>query len=65
MGAAVSDMLKKNSMLTKLDLSWNNLSKTHALQIGQMLALNKTLVALNLAHNCFGTVFADFELLDT
>lgn len=53
-GEAIGAMLKVNSTLTKLDLSWNSIRLDSAIAIAQSLKFNKALQILQLAYNSFG-----------
>ncbi len=53
-GEAIGDMLRENSTLTKLDLSWNTIRLDSAIAIALALDVNTTLRVLLLAYNSFG-----------
>lgn len=53
-GEALGDMLKKNTTLTELDLSWNGIRLESAIAISVALEHNTTLRTLYLGYNSFG-----------
>lgn len=53
-GEAVGDMLKVNTTLTKLDLSWNAIRMDSAIALAKSLEVNQTLKTLLLGYNSFG-----------
>eukprot|EP01034_Spumella_vulgaris_P029711 gene29711-36803_t len=53
-GEAIGDMLRVNTTLTKLDLSWNTVRLDSAIAIALALEVNTTLKVLLLAYNSFG-----------
>ncbi|OWZ13127.1 hypothetical protein PHMEG_00013605 [Phytophthora megakarya] len=57
-GEAIATMISINSTLTSLDLSWNYLRLSGAVEIGRALAFNSGLRELNLAYNAFGNAGA-------
>ncbi|KAF4321385.1 hypothetical protein BBO99_00004943 [Phytophthora kernoviae] len=57
-GEALATMLSINNTLTSLDLSWNYLRLSGAVEIGRALAYNSGLRELNLAYNALGNAGA-------
>lgn len=53
-GAALGNMLKANTTITELDLSWNSIRFDSAIAIAEALAFNSTLKILYLGYNSFG-----------
>lgn len=53
---AIREMLKVNTTLKELDLSWNSIRLQSSVEIGLAIELNSTLRSLNVAHNTFGDV---------
>ena len=53
-GEALADMLKTNTTITSLDLSWNAIRMESAVAFGESLAHNHTLKVLMLNYNTFG-----------
>jgi len=53
-GEAIGDMLRLNTTLTELDLSWNGVRFDSAIAIAEALEVNSTLRTLNLGYNSFG-----------
>ena len=53
-GEAIGAMLKANTTLTELDLSWNGIRLESAIAIGEALEGNSTLRTLLLGYNSFG-----------
>jgi Ran GTPase-activating protein (RanGAP) involved in mRNA processing and transport len=50
----IAEMLRRNTTLTQLDLSWNNVRKLGAVCIARALAKHPALRVLHLANNSFG-----------
>lgn len=55
-GEAIGEMLKVNTTLTKLDLSWNAVRLESAIALAESLEVNTTLKTLLLAYNSFGDI---------
>lgn len=53
-GEALGEMLKVNTTLIKLDLSWNSIRLDSAIALAQSLEMNTTLKTLLLSYNAFG-----------
>ncbi|RYH11471.1 hypothetical protein EON65_38750 [archaeon] len=53
-GEALGDMLKVNTTLLKLDLSWNSIRGDSAIALAEALEVNTTLKTLLLGYNAFG-----------
>mmetsp|Transcript_5234 Transcript_5234/g.11448 ORF Transcript_5234/g.11448 Transcript_5234/m.11448 type:complete len:1188 (+) Transcript_5234:1048-4611(+) len=53
-GEALGEMIRMNTTLTELDLSWNSIRLDSAIAIADALAINSTLRTLNLGYNSFG-----------
>jgi hypothetical protein len=53
-GEALGSMLRTNTTLTELDLSWNGIRLESAIAIGESLENNSTLRTLLLGYNSFG-----------
>ncbi len=53
-GEALGQMLRANSTLTKLDLSWNSIRLDSAIALSKALEINQSLRTLLLGYNSFG-----------
>ena len=57
-GTAFGHVLRTNQTLTRLDLSWNQLSVVTGIELGNSLALNESLTDMNCAYNSLGDLGA-------